>query len=306
MRLLITGATGLIGKVICRLLADDGHQIVVLSRRPEKARVLPVVGSFHWEPAASLPPNEAWEGVEGVIHLAGEPVIGLRWTDELKRRIRDSRVIGTRNLVNGIRGVSSRPKVLISASAVGYYGNRGKESLNELSPAGKGFLSDICQEWEREAAKAQELSLRVSCIRVGIVLSRDGGALERMLPPFKLGIGGRLGSGEQWFPWIHINDIAGIFRHALLTPSLNGPINGVAPGIVTNEELTKELAAVLHRPSFFPVPELALQILMGEMAEVIMMSQRVAPKVVLESGYQFNYPELRPALQNLLIDGRET
>jgi uncharacterized protein (TIGR01777 family) len=302
MKILVTGATGLIGKALCRQLANESHQIVVLSRHLENARVVPDAQAFRWEPEQGPPSSEVWEGVEGVIHLAGESVAGTRWSDEQKRRIRDSRVRGTRNLVDGIRSVTNRPKVLVSASAVGYYGNRGDERLDEQSVPGQGFLSDVCVEWEEEASKARELGLRVAQVRVGIVLSTSGGALEKMLLPFKLGIGGRLGSGRQWWPWIHIDDIAGIFRHALLTPALNGPVNGAAPQIVTNEEFTKELAAVLHRPVFFPVPEMALRILMGEMGEVVLTSQRVAPQVALDSGYRFHYQQLRPALQNILED----
>jgi hypothetical protein len=299
MKVLVTGATGLIGRSICQLLVEEGNQIVVLSRRPESARSDAIVTAFRWEPESELPPDAAWEGVEAVIHLAGEPVAD-RWTSEKKRRIRESRVTGTRNLVDGMKGSASRPKALIAASAVGYYGDRGDEVLNENSGPGRGFLSDVCVEWEGEAARARELGVRVVSVRSGVVLSPSGGALEKMLTPFKLGLGGRLGSGRQWFPWIHIDDIAGIFRHALVTDSLSGPINGVAPGIVTNEEFTRELAAALDRPVFLPVPEFVLSILMGEMAEVVTASQRVIPQVALETGYKFRHPNLRPSLESLL------
>jgi uncharacterized protein (TIGR01777 family) len=302
MKILVTGATGLIGKILCRQLANEGHEIVVLSRRPENARVVLGAKAFQWEPEQGPPSSEVWEGVEAVLHLAGESVAGTRWSDEQKRRIRDSRVIGTRNLVDGIRSVADRPTIFVSASAVGYYGNRGDEQLDERSAPGQGFLSDVCVEWEGEASKARELGLRVALVRVGIVLSASGGALEKMLLPFKLGIGGRLGSGRQWWPWIHIDDIAGIFRHSLLTPALNGPVNGVAPDIVTNEEFTKELAKILNRPAFFPVPEIALRVLMGELGDVVLTSQRVAPKVALGSGYKFRYQALGPALEDLLAE----
>jgi len=300
MKILITGATGLIGRAVCQSLVKEDNQVVVLSRRQPAAIGLTGVSAFRWEPEAESPPAQAWEGVEAVIHLAGEPVAAARWTEERKRRIRDSRVKGTRNLVAGMRVGPSRPKVLISGSAVGFYGDRGDEILNENSDPGDGFLSDVCLDWEFEAALARELGVRVALVRTGVALSPSGGALEKMLTPFKLGLGGRLGGGRQWFPWIHIDDIVGIFRHALAPSSIDGPVNGVAPGIVTNEEFTRELAAALNRPVFFPVPEFALRLLMGEMAEAILSSQRVVPQVALETGYQFKYPNLRPALEALL------
>lgn len=300
MRILITGVTGLIGRAVCQLLVNEDSQVVVLSRRQPAAIGLTGVSAFRWEPEAESPPAQAWEGVEAVIHLAGEPVAAARWTEEQKRRIRDSRVKGTRNLVAGMRVAPSRPRILISASAVGFYGDRGDEILNESSDPGSGFLSDVCLDWEVEAALARELGARVALVRTGVALSPSGGALEKMLTPFKLALGGRLGSGRQWFPWIHIEDIAGIFRHALMTSAIDGPINGVAPGIVNNGEFTRELAAALNRPVFFPAPEFALRLLMGEMAEVVLSSQRVVPQVALDTGYQFKYPNLRPALESLL------
>jgi len=299
MRVLVTGATGLIGKTLCQVLSGAGHEIVVLSRRVENAHLVPEARAFRWNPEAETPPAEAWEGVEAIVHLAGEPVAGSRWTEEQKRRIRDSRVKGTRNLVDGIRRLTSRPKILVSGSAVGFYGDRGNEQLDERSSPGHGFLSDVCVEWEREAEKAKELGIRVALVRTGIVLDQSGGALEKMLLPFKFGLGGRLGDGEQWFPWIHHDDIVGILVHSLNSPQVNGAINGTAPGIVNNAEFTKELAAALHRPTFLPVPELALKILMGEMAAVVLASQRAFPKVALDTGYKFNYPNLRPALASL-------
>lgn len=300
MRILVTGATGLIGKPLCRLLAREGHELAVLSRRPETAQAVPNSKAWRWNAETEAPPDEAWAGVEAVVHLAGEPVAGGRWTEERKKRIRDSRVKGTRNLMAGMSRAAARPQVLINASAVGFYGNRGDEQLDESSSAGEGFLSDVCGEWEREAGRAEDLGVRVAMVRIGAVLSQEGGALEKILLPFKLGLGGRLGSGRQWFPWIHLDDIVGILRHTLLTPAVRGPVNGVAPGIVNNAEFTKELAAALHRPVFLPVPELALQIVLGEMGTVVLTSQRVHPRVALATGYQFIYPHLRPALAALL------
>ncbi|HKQ77635.1 MAG TPA: TIGR01777 family oxidoreductase [Blastocatellia bacterium] len=300
MKILITGATGLIGRAICQLLANEDSQIVVLSRRQPATIGLTGASSFRWEPEAESPPAQAWDGVDAVIHLAGEPVATARWTEEQKRRIRDSRVKGTRNLVAGMRVTPNPPKILISASAVGFYGDRGDEILNESSNPGADFLSDVCLNWEAEAARARDLGVRVALVRIGVALSSSGGVLEKMLTPFKLGLGGRLGGGRQWFPWIHIDDIVGIFHHALMTSSIDGPINGVAPGVVTNDEFTRELAAALNRPVFFPIPEFALRLLMGEIAEAIMSSQRVVPQVAPDTGYRFKYPNLRPALESLL------
>jgi uncharacterized protein len=276
---------------------------VVLSRRPPAATDLAGAISFRWEPVAEPPPATGWDDVEAVIHLAGEPVAAARWTDEQKRRIRDSRVKGSRNLVAGMRVTPRPPKVLVSASAVGFYGDRGDEILNEGSAPGSDFLSEVCLNWETEAARARELGVRVAFVRTGVALSPSGGALEKMLLPFKLGLGGRLGDGRQWFPWIHIEDVVGIFLHALTSPAVDGPINGVAPGIVTNEEFTRELAAVLNRPAFFSVPQFALRALMGEMAEIVTASQRVVPQVALDTGYRFKYPNLKPALESLLKTG---
>ncbi|MBO0719389.1 MAG: TIGR01777 family oxidoreductase [Blastocatellia bacterium] len=300
MKILATGATGLIGRALCRRLATEGHQLVVLSRRPDTAGRIAAAEVFGWQSDLGPPDRKVWEGVEAVIHLAGEPVAASRWTEERKRRIRDSRVRGTRHLIEGIKESADRPKILVSASAVGYYGDRGNEVLNEAAGVGRGFLPDVCQQWESEALQSREMGLRVVLVRIGVVLSADGGALEKMLLPFKLGLGGRMGDGRQWFPWIHIDDIAGLFCHALFSPGLSGPLNGVAPGIVDNEEFTAELASVLRRPAIFSAPEFFLKIIVGEMAEVVLGSQRVIPGVALESGYQFRFPHLKPALENLL------
>ena len=304
MKILITGATGEIGRAICQQLVNEESQVVVLTRRQPGTIGLSGVSAFRWEPEAESPPAQAWEDVDAVIHLAGEPVAASRWTEEQKRRIRDSRVKSTRNLVAGMSVAPKRPKILISASAVGFYGDRGDEILNEGSGSGDGFLSDVCKEWEFESARARELGLRVALVRIGVALSPTGGALKKMLTPFKMGLGGRIGSGRQWFPWIHIDDIAGIFRHALMTSTIDGPINGVSPGIVTNQDFTRELAAALNRPVFLPVPDFALRILMGEMAEVVTSGQRVVPQVALDTGYKFRYPNLKQALESLLKTSR--
>jgi uncharacterized protein (TIGR01777 family) len=300
MRVLINGATGLIGAALCRSLGSGDYQIVALSRSPGKAASLPGIETHQWDPQTGPPPRAAFDGIDAVVNLAGEPLDAHRWTDEQKKRIRDSRIITTRNLVKGLRSADRKPAVFVSGSAVGFYGDRGNEPLDETSAAGSGFMSEVCQDWELEASRAAELGIRVVQVRTGVVFSAEGGALKKMLTPFKLGLGGRLGSGKQWFPWIHIEDIAGIFRHSIVTSSVGGPINAVSPEAVTNAEFTHELARALHRPAFMPVPETALRVLMGEMAEVLFASQRVVPRAALASGYQFRYPQLTPALADLL------
>ena len=300
MKILVIGATGLIGRALCQSLTAGGHTTVALSRSPGKPAGLAVAEVHQWDYHQGLLPEAALAGVEAVVNLAGEPIVARRWSLEQKRIIRDSRVVATRNIVESLRQLDGKPGVFVSGSAIGFYGDRGDEQVEETSPPGRGFMSEICQEWEREAARATELGVRVVQVRTGVVLSTEGGALQKMLTPFKLGIGGPLGSGRQWFPWIHIDDIAGIFKHALVTASLAGPANGTAPQAVTNAEFTSELGKVLHRPAFLPVPHVALRILMGEMSEVLFVSQRVAPKATLASGYKFHFPSLGPALDDLL------
>ncbi|MFN0087014.1 MAG: TIGR01777 family oxidoreductase [Blastocatellia bacterium] len=300
MKILMTGATGLIGKRLSERLMGEGHELSILSRRPDAGRMAPGMKTWRWSTEEEPPPREAIEGVDAVIHLAGEPVAAGRWTAEQKRRIRDSRVKGTRNLVDGIKRAASAPGIFVSSSAVGYYGDRGEEILDEKAHPGTGFLSEVSEAWEWEAERAADAGVRVATVRTGVVLASEGGALEKMLTPFRLGLGGSLAGGRQWFPWIHIDDIVGILRHGLVTPNLQGPINGVAPGIVRNEEFTRALAAALHRPALFPVPEFALRVMMGEMAGVVLASQRVVHGVALETGYQFQYPKLEPALEAIL------
>lgn len=303
MKILVTGATGLIGRKLCGSLSGEGHTLVALSRSPETTRGLAADEVHQWHPQSGPPPSQALSGIDAVVHLVGEPIVNRRWTDAQKELIRDSRVLSTRNLVAGLRSADSKPSALISGSAVGFYGNRGDEPLEESAEVGRGFMSEVCRDWENEAAAASELGVRVVQVRTGVVLAAEGGALKKMLPPFKLGVGGRLGSGRQWFPWIHIDDIVGIFRHAIFTTSMKAPANGVAPEAVTNAEFTKQLARALHRPAFLPVPELALRALMGEMADVLFDSQRVVPKAVLQAGYEFRYPVLARALEDLFGAG---
>lgn len=297
MRALITGATGFIGQ---RLLQQI-HEPVVLSRDPEKVRrQCPGAETFIWDPMAGPPPAEAFRGVEAVFHLAGEPVAEGRWTAAKKQRIMDSRKIGTANLVKALEQLSERPRVLVSASAVGYYGDRGDETLDEHAAPGNDFLARVCLEWEQAAQHAASLGVRVVNPRIGIVLGAGGGALAKMLPPFKLGLGGRLASGKQWMPWVHLDDLIGLFLHAASRSELSGPLNAVAPNPATNGEFTRALAAALHRPAFLPAPGPLLKLAVGEFAEVLLASQRVVPRVAEQTGYRYQYPELAEALRAIL------
>lgn len=300
MRILVIGATGLIGRSLCRSLTNDGHVVSALSRSPGKPLGLAVAELHQWDTQGGPLPPAVIDGVDAVVNLAGEPLDARRWSDDQKRLIRDSRVVTTRNLVEGLLSVDRKPGVLVNGSAVGFYGDRGGEQLEETSPAGRGFMSEVCGEWEREAGRATDVGIRVVQIRTGVVLSAEGGALKKMMAVFKLGLGGPLGTGKQWFPWIHVEDIVGIFRHAILTATLAGPVNGVAPTPVTNGEFTRELGRALHRPAFLPVPEMALRVLMGEMSAVLFGSQRVVPKAAMASGYEFHHPLLAEALADLL------
>ncbi|MBK8482416.1 MAG: TIGR01777 family protein [Proteobacteria bacterium] len=293
MKALITGGTGLVGSALLGTLTDA----VVLSRDPAKASQRLTSGRvLRWDPAAEPAPLEALQGIEAVFNLAGEPVANDRWTAEKKRRIRESRIVGTRNLVAGLRHLDRKPEVLVSASAVGYYGDRGDERLDESAPAGEGFLAEVCAEWEREARAAEALGVRVVCVRIGIVLAAGGGALARMLGPFKLGLGGRLGSGKQWMPWIHIDDLIGVLLHASRRQDLRGVLNAVSPQPVTNADFTRALGRALHRPAFLSVPKAALRIALGELSEILMASQRALPHVAERSGYLFQHPALEGAL----------
>ena len=298
MQFLITGATGLLGSRLCHKLMGEGHSVTILSRSLDKGQRLGVA-TYVWQPEKGLPPVQALEGVDVVIHLAGEHIAAGRWTEEQKRRIRDSRVLSTRNLVAGLQAANAKPKALICASAIGFYGDRGEENLTEDAPAGKGFLSEVCQEWEQEAGAAKAFGMRVVPVRIGVVLAKEGGALEQMLPIFKFGLGGSLGSGQQWFPWVHIEDVLGIFQHAIFNEAIAGPINAVAPGIVTNAGFTEALAATLHRPAIFFVPSFVLRLGLGEVADLLLSSTRVIPDVATATGYQFKFPLLRNALVNL-------
>jgi hypothetical protein len=295
MRIALTGATGFIGRRLIERLLDCGHALRLLGRKPFGS--LPFSS---WDAGgADPPPEESLRETEAVIHLAGEPV-AQRWTQEAKRRIRASRVEGTRRLVEALAALPQRAGVLISASASGIYGARGDDILTESTPPGGGFLAEVCLEWERAAAGAEALGLRVIRLRIGTVLGRGGGALARLLRPFKAGLGGRLGNGRQWMSWIHLDDLVELIRFAAESPGLRGPVNAVAPNPVTNADFTRQLAAVLRRPAALPVPAFTLRAVFGEMASVLLDSQRVAPEAALAAGFDFRYPELGLALKELL------
>jgi uncharacterized protein (TIGR01777 family) len=293
----ITGASGFVGRRLLKTLAQSGHSLHVLSRHGG-TNLPPGVRISVWDAMKGPPPEDALRDADAVIHLAGEPV-GQRWTAEVKRRIRDSRVTGTRHLVAGITKLSRKPSALIAASATGFYGPRGDAPLDETSAPGSGFLAEVCVEWEREAFAAKSLGMRVTTIRTGIALDPRGGALMKMLPPFRFGVGGRLGDGKQWMPWIHLDDLIGIYVFALEN-SVSGPLNATSPNPVTNAEFTRALAKALRRPALFPVPKPALKLLFGEMADLLFESQRVVPKQAQAGGFQFRYPLIEPALQQLL------
>jgi uncharacterized protein len=292
MRVLMSGAAGLLGSAIGRVLETEGAVITRLVRGGASGH-----NQIAWEPGKPLTLPSSFDAV---IHLAGESVVG-RWTAAKKARIRDSRVQGTRTLAEAVARMGTKPQVLVAASAIGYYGDRGDEALSEESPSGTGFLAEVCREWEAASEPAERAGVRVAHIRTGVVLSKQGGALGKMLLPFRLGLGGRLGSGRQWLSWIHVDDIVGAVQHALDREKVSGPVNLVGPNPVTNAEFAKALGKALSRPAILPVPAFALRLALGEMAdEALLASQRVLPKRLLTTGYEFRFHELGAALANTL------
>jgi len=301
MRVLVTGVTGFIGSALCRGLAEEGHEIIGLSRNPQSARqrLGQLQQAFLWDARTSAPPAQALQAVQAVVNLAGESVIG-RWTDSKRQAIYDSRVLGTRRLVESMAAAGSRPRILICASAIGYYGCCGDRVVTEDCPPGDDFLARVCRDWEREAAKAEALGLRVVLIRIGVVLGPGGGALQAMAPLFRLGLGGPLGNGRQWWAWVHLHDVTGLIAFALQNDSVTGPVNAVAPNPVQQKQLAKTLGAVLHRPALLPVPRFALKLTAGGFANELLASRRAVPKRAEGLGFQFRFPQLEAALKDIL------
>lgn len=297
MRIAITGSSGLVGEALVASLGEHGHDVVRLVRRETSA-----AGEARWDPDSGDVDLAALGAVDGVVHLAGENIAGGRWTAARKRRIHESRGPATERLCRTLAESPSPPKVFVSASATGIYGDRGDEELDEQSAAGPegDFLADVARAWEAATAPLEDRGARVVHARLGIVLSRDGGALARMLTPFRLGVGGRLGDGQQWMSWIALDDLVRVLLRALDDDALRGPVLAVAPGPVRNREFTRALGKVLRRPTIFPVPRFALRLLFGELADALLASQRAHPQALLQAGFTFEHPDVESALRSTL------
>lgn len=292
-KVLVSGSSGLIGNALLPALQSSGREVSRLVRGTSG------LGRIEWDPAQPLAPDSI-SGFDAVVHLAGESIVS-RWTEAKKRRIRESRVKGTRHLAEALAQAPRRPQVLISASAIGYYGDRGEEALREDSPSGDGFLPEVCREWEAAAQPAVSAGIRTAHLRTGVVLSPSGGALKAMLPPFRMGLGGKVGSGRQWMSWIDLHDMIGAILHLIADDSIRGPVNMVSPSPVRNAEFTKTLASVLSRPAIFPMPAFAARLVFGQMGdELLLASQRVEPAELMASGYVYQKPDLRKALEAIL------
>lgn len=291
MKIMVTGATGLVGSRLVPLLKQEGHEVVTLTRRTPRSST-----ERQWDPGGILPAGTL-QGIEVIVHLAGENIGDGRWTAAKKQRIRDSRVVGTRLLAEAAAATGGAVKAFLCASAIGFYGHRGNEELTEASPVGSGFLAEVCRDWEAATEPARQAGVRVVQLRMGVVLSAAGGALAKMLLPFKMGVGGVVGSGSQYMSWLTVDEAARIYAFAVQHPDLQGPVNAVAPQAVTNTEFTKALGRVLHRPTVFPLPAFAARLAFGEMAdELLLGSTRVIPTRLQVAGYQFQSPEIESAL----------
>ena len=301
MRVVVSGATGFIGRALVQALIERGDDVLVLSRRPELARrrLGNQIKAIEWTPNYDPVWGEKIEGYDAVVNLAGEPIFGHRWTDAQKERIRKSRTESAAGIIKAIRRADHWPETLISASGIGYYGSRGDEKLNEETPPGAGFLAEICQAWEEEVEDDDTESVRTVRIRIGMVLGPGGGALEQIARPFKVLLGGRLGSGRQWVSWIHINDLVGMILWALNDPRVEGPLNGTAPHPVTNREFARTLGRAINRPSIFPTPAFALRLALGTSAEIVLQGQRVLPERAQKLGYVFEFTSLAEALRDI-------
>jgi uncharacterized protein len=301
MRVLVTGASGLIGSALCDALLARGDEVVGLSRNPDRARPKnPTVSWYPWSATTERPPAEALDQVDGVVNLIGEE-INQRLTDQAKVRIRESRLVGTRNLVQGIEASPTRPSVFVGQSAIGYYGDRGAQIVDEETPPGEGFTAEVPVDWEAAERQAEDVVDRVVILRTGLVLTKDGGLLRQLLLPFKLGVGGPIAGGGQFMSWIHLEDVVGLFLWALDDRSVWGVINATAPNPVTNREFSKALGAALHRPAVMPVPKFAVTALRGgELADAVAGGARVLPRRALDLGYEFRHPDLDEALRTAL------
>jgi uncharacterized protein (TIGR01777 family) len=296
MNILVTGSSGLVGSALVPFLTTGGHRVMRLVRAEPRGE-----DEVRWDPSIGAIDAQKLEGIDAVVHLAGESIADGRWTPEKKAKILNSRVQGTRLLSESLARLQRRPRVLVSASAIGYYGDRGEQPLNERSAAGSGFLPDVCRQWEAATQPAVEAGIRVVNLRIGVVLSAQGGALAKMLGPFRMGAGGRLGSGRQYLSWIALDDVVGAIHHGLMCDELSGPVNAVSPNPVTNREFTKTLGRVLRRPTMFPMPAPAARVIFGEMAdELLLASTRVEPQRLMAEGYEFRFAELQSALRHLL------
>ncbi len=295
MKILITGSSGLIGSVLIESLASNGHEVVRLLRK-KFAKDSPV-----WDPENDVIDLADVRDIAAVVHLAGDNIAEGRWNDRKKGRIRNSRVRGTKLLAEFFAASEHKPRIIVSASAVGVYGDRGEELVDETSEPGNGFLADVCQQWEGATASAVDAGIRVVNVRFGVVLSTAGGALKKMLLPFRMGLGGVIGGGKQYMSWVSIDDVVGMIQYVIGNDSMGGPVNLVSPHAVSNHEFTKTLGRVLHRPTIFPMPAFAARLAFGEMAnELLLSSTRAVPKKLMNSGYKFRHPELGEALQHLL------
>ena len=308
MHVVVTGGTGFVGRSLVRELVAAGHSVTALTRAVERAvRHLPArCRAVPWNPGGSSEP-QALRGADAVVHLAGEGIADRRWTADRKRALRDSRIETAAALVRAIGQLepAARPRVVVSASAIGWYGDRGDTVCDESSPRGSGFLADLCRDWEAAVFAARDLDVRTVAVRIGVVLGRDGGALRPLLPLFRLGLGGRIGSGRQWFSWIHLRDLVALLRFAVENPEVSGVVNGVAPEPVTNATFTAELGRALHRPALLPVPAWALRAAFGEMSQVLLGSQRVLPRRAEQLGFAFRHPTLRNALEDVCADSSQ-
>lgn len=297
MKLVITGASGFIGRALCAELLKKGHRLTLLTHSPPRSATAEMAKWQHWTPGTPGDWESALDGADGVINLAGEPIAAQRWTPNHKRRIRLSRIDATNSLAEAIAKAKQKPAFLLNGSAVGYYGPRGDEVIDESAQAGNDFLSLVCLAWEEAAKQIESLGVRVIRLRTGIVLGKGGGALAKMAPPFKLFVGGPLGSGKQWMSWIHLDDEVGLMIHLIESAAASGAINATAPNPETMKEFCRTLGKVMHRPSWLGAPAVALRLALGEMAEMLLTGQRAVPAVAQELGYEFKYPQLEPALQ---------